>query len=113
MIGPSAGDGCTPCRFLRFPVFSLAAWASPAFRSEALLRLARNAPLTGVRQPLVAQHHGRVVKVMGDGVLVEFASAVNAVDCGVELQAAMDSALDIARRRAERADAETTPDAAP
>ena len=29
--------------------------------------------------PLVAQHHGRLVKVMGDGVLVEFASAVNAV----------------------------------
>ena len=29
--------------------------------------------------PLVTQHHGRVVRVMGDGVLVEFASAVNAV----------------------------------
>jgi adenylate cyclase len=27
--------------------------------------------------PLVSQHHGRIVKVMGDGVLVEFASAVN------------------------------------
>jgi len=36
--------------------------------------------------PLVAQHHGRIVKVMGDGVLVEFASAVNAVRCAGELQ---------------------------
>lgn len=36
--------------------------------------------------PLVAEHHGRLVKVMGDGVLVEFASAVNAVQCAVELQ---------------------------
>jgi adenylate cyclase len=40
----------------------------------------------GILQPLVAQHHGRVVKVMGDGVLVEFASAVNAVQCAVDLQ---------------------------
>ncbi len=32
-----------------------------------------------ILEPLVAQHHGRIVKVMGDGVLVEFASAVNAV----------------------------------
>lgn len=36
--------------------------------------------------PVVAQHHGRVVKVMGDGVLVEFGSAVDAVQCAVELQ---------------------------
>src|SRR5215469_3721405 len=46
----------------------------------------------GILKPLVAEHHGRVVKVMGDGVLVEFASAVNAVACSVELQEAMDSA---------------------
>ena len=34
---------------------------------------------------------GRVVKVMGDGVLVEFASAVNAVACAVELQQRMEA----------------------
>jgi len=39
--------------------------------------------------PLVAHHRGRIVKVMGDGVLVEYASAVNAVDCAVELQKSM------------------------
>lgn len=39
-----------------------------------------------VLAPLVAEHHGRLVKVMGDGVLVEFGSAVNAVQCAVELQ---------------------------
>src|SRR5690349_16278307 len=39
--------------------------------------------------PLVTQHHGRVVRVMGDGVLVEFASAVNAVQCGIDLQKRM------------------------
>ena len=36
-----------------------------------------------ILQPLVAKHHGRDRQVMGDGVLVEFASAVDAVDCAV------------------------------
>jgi TolB-like protein/Tfp pilus assembly protein PilF len=48
----------------------------------------------GVLEPLVAQHHGRIVKVMGDGVLVEFGSAVNAVTCAVELQKRMAKAND-------------------
>lgn len=59
----------------------------------------------GILQPLVAEHRGRVVKVMGDGVLVEFASAVNAVQCAVELQermAAANEALSEDRRIALR-----------
>lgn len=36
--------------------------------------------------PLVARHHGRVVKLMGDGVLVEFGSAIDAVQCALDLQ---------------------------
>jgi TolB-like protein len=36
--------------------------------------------------PLVAKHQGRIFKTTGDGVLVEFASAVNAVQCAVDLQ---------------------------
>jgi TolB-like protein/class 3 adenylate cyclase/Tfp pilus assembly protein PilF len=39
-----------------------------------------------VLEPLVSQHQGRIVKVMGDGVLVEFTSAVNAVECAIKLQ---------------------------
>jgi TolB-like protein/class 3 adenylate cyclase/Tfp pilus assembly protein PilF len=42
-----------------------------------------------ILQPLVAKHHGRIVKVMGDGVLVEFASPLSAVQCAVDLQRAM------------------------
>ena len=42
-----------------------------------------------VLNPLVTQHQGRVVKVLGDGVIVEFASAVNALECAVELQQEM------------------------
>ena len=43
-------------------------------------------------QPMVSKHHGRGIKVMGDGALVEFASVVHAVACAVELQASMDIA---------------------
>ena len=47
-----------------------------------------------VLEPVVAKHQGRVFKVTGDGVLVEFASAVNAVQCAVELQQGMAAAND-------------------
>jgi adenylate cyclase len=47
-----------------------------------------------ILKPLVAQHQGRIVKVMGDGVLVEFASAVNAIACAVDLQSKMAAAND-------------------
>jgi TolB-like protein/class 3 adenylate cyclase/Flp pilus assembly protein TadD len=47
-----------------------------------------------ILEPLVSQHHGRVFKIAGDGVLVEFGSAVDAVRCAVELQNAMAAAND-------------------
>jgi adenylate cyclase len=45
-----------------------------------------------VLEPLVARHRGRIFKVTGDGVLVEFGSAVKAVQCAIELQDAMAAA---------------------
>ena len=48
----------------------------------ATLKVRRNEVLV----PTVARYNGRVVKVMGDGVLVEFSSAVDAVQCAVTLQ---------------------------
>ena len=36
--------------------------------------------------PKIAEHHGRIVKLMGDGMLVEFASVMDAVRCAVETQ---------------------------
>src|SRR4249920_2086988 len=39
--------------------------------------------------PKIAEHRGRIVKTTGDGVLVEFASVVDAVRCAAEVQRAM------------------------
>ena len=36
--------------------------------------------------PLLAEHKGRIVKLMGDGAIVEFASVVDAVACAVAFQ---------------------------
>src|SRR3954463_10585420 len=42
-----------------------------------------------VVDPTIATHRGRIVKTTGDGVLVEFASAVDAMRCGAEVQRGM------------------------
>ena len=53
--------------------------------------------MTGLRreflEPLIGEHRGRIVKLMGDGLLVEFASVVDAVACALAWQ---DGAKDIA-----------------
>src|SRR4051812_47410283 len=54
-----------------------------------------------ILDPLISEYEGRIVKLMGDGVLVEFASATDAVACAVEIQERMavanDSLPDIKR----------------
>jgi adenylate cyclase len=42
-----------------------------------------------VIDPKIAEYRGRIVKTTGDGMLVEFASAVDAVRCAVEVQREM------------------------
>jgi adenylate cyclase len=39
-------------------------------------------------EPTVAAHHGRIVKLIGDGTVVEFASVVDAVNCAISVQRA-------------------------
>src|SRR5690349_20432497 len=51
-------------------------------------------------EPLIAEYQGRIVKLMGDGALVEFASVVDAVRCAVLVQRGM------AEREAEVPEAE-------
>src|SRR5207253_10527973 len=50
----------------------------------ALKRLWRD-----LSDPKIKEHHGRIVKTTGDGLLVEFGSVVDAVRCAVEVQREM------------------------
>ena len=43
----------------------------------------------GLLEPLVAEHRGRIVKLMGDGALCEFGSVVDAVACAIATQRGM------------------------
>src|SRR5881397_275270 len=40
-------------------------------------------------EPEIARHHGRIFKLMGDGLLAEFGSAVDAMECAAVLQREM------------------------
>jgi adenylate cyclase len=51
-------------------------------RTLAQLKAARKTLV----DPTIAEHRGRIVKTTGDGMLVEFASAVDAARCAVEVQ---------------------------
>jgi adenylate cyclase len=42
-------------------------------------------------EPAIARHHGRIVKLTGDGFLAEFAAVSDAVVCAVALQTALDA----------------------
>src|SRR5229473_1227585 len=45
--------------------------------------------LRGLADPKISEHHGKVVKRTGDGVLAEFGSVVDAVRCAIEVQRGM------------------------
>lgn len=56
---------------------------------EAGTRTRFNAHLHELIEPAIGRHRGRTVKTTGDGLLVEFASVVEAVQCAVDIQKGM------------------------
>lgn len=75
---------------------------------SSMMELDEGATLGALRQiwadtfnPSVAAHHGRIVKTMGDGALVEFASVVEAVECAAAIQSAMGERNSAAGQRIE------------
>ena len=56
-----------------------------------------------ILDPLIVQHHGRLVKLMGDGFLIEFASVVDALTCALDWQVAVEArAAEVPEARAMR-----------
>ena len=53
---------------------------------EAGTRSRFNRILDNIVHPAIAAHRGRLVKTMGDGMLIEFASVIDAVQCAVDIQ---------------------------
>ena len=58
-----------------------------ADEDRALARL--RAVRSDLIDPIIAVHHGRIVKRTGDGAIVEFRSVVDAVRCAIEVQLGM------------------------
>jgi adenylate cyclase len=56
---------------------------------EAGTRARFNTHLNELIEPTIKSRQGRIVKTTGDGLLVEFGSVVDAVQCGVEIQQGM------------------------
>ena len=56
---------------------------------EAGTLYALRAHRTELVAPAIARHHGRIVKLIGDGTMAEFASVIDAVTCAMAIQKAM------------------------
>jgi class 3 adenylate cyclase len=72
----------------------LIAMSSPMCLSQAdeEERAPASRPISRSFRPAIAVHHGCLVKTMGDALLVEFHSVVDAERCAVEVSAARPSA---------------------
>ena len=80
-----AGNG-TERRLAAIMLADVAGYSRLMGKDEAGTLAALKALRREVFAPQVAAHNGRIVKLMGDGALVEFSSIVQAVDCAVAVQ---------------------------
>ena len=67
-------------------------------KDEAKTLAALNRHREETFNPSVARHGGRIVKLMGDGTLVEFTSVVDAVNCAMAIQQTADETPEIVLR---------------
>src|SRR5262249_52039579 len=92
-LGPTLGDGRDDVTATRRLAAILAADVAGYSRLMGTDEEGTLARLKALRRelldPKIADHHGRIVKTTGDGLLVEFASVVDAVRCAVAVQQAI------------------------
>src|SRR5262249_54566146 len=58
-------------------------------KNEAKTHRLVRADLDTVLEPRIRRYHGRIVKTLGDGIIAEFTSVVECVECALDLQEAM------------------------
>ena len=61
-------------------------YSSQMERDEAGTFVRVTARRKDIFEPEIARHQGRIFKLMGDGILAEFGSVVQAVECAVSIQ---------------------------
>jgi len=94
--------GCAPCdgtgrmsgerverRLAAILAVDVAGYSRPMGEDEEGTLAALRAVRRELGDPKITEHRGRIVKTTGDGLLVEFASVVDAVRCAVEVQREM------------------------
>jgi len=82
-------DGRTERRLAAILAADVVGYSRMVARDEAATLHQFKTSIADVLTPLARQHGGRIVKTMGDGVLVEFSSAVEAVLCAAAFQRGM------------------------
>jgi adenylate cyclase len=76
-------------RLAAIMVADVAGYSRLMHEQEEATHAAYTAAMNKAIEPAIAAHGGRIVKSTGDGFLAEFASAVEAVGCGLDFQAAI------------------------
>src|SRR5262245_35665678 len=85
------GEECSQRRLAAILAADVVGFSGLMELDEAGTLTALKARRKQILEPLVARYHGRIFKVAGDGVLVEFGSA-NAMRCAIDLQQDMATA---------------------
>ena len=85
----SKGIGSVERRLAAIFVADVVGYSRLMGEDEARTLAALKAHRSEFIDPIVTEHRGRIVKLMGDGVLIEFASVVDALECAVAVQRGM------------------------
>src|SRR5262245_58227063 len=86
MTGATLPEGRVQRRLAAILAADVAAYSRLMSTDEVGTLSALKSHRREIVDPAIAEHHGRIVKTTGDGILVEFASAVDAVTCAINLQ---------------------------
>jgi adenylate cyclase len=89
MMSDHRGDGARKQmerRLAAILIADVAGYSRLSQIDEEATRDCFHTDLDEVFSPKIAEHHGRLVKTMGDGLLVEFHSVVNALQCAADIQ---------------------------